>query len=79
MFFAKYDDDGDGIFNIKEESLMMSDLNTDRVDAGVNINFFINFSLSGDPFLSLPPFVYVVLRRSKPCSFVHILYCSKKR
>jgi hypothetical protein len=39
MFFAKYDDDGDGIFNIKEESLMMSDLNTDRVDAGVNTNF----------------------------------------
>jgi hypothetical protein len=63
MFFAKYDDDGDGIFNIKEESLMMSDLNTDRVDAGVNINFFYKFFpeiRTRDPFLSLPSFLYTL-------------------
>ncbi len=35
MFFAKYDNDGDGIFNIKEESLMMRDIDNDRVDSTV--------------------------------------------
>ena len=36
MFFAKYDDDGDGIFNMKEESLMIGDLEHNRFDNVVN-------------------------------------------
>ena len=36
MFFAKYDDDGDGIFNMKEESLMIGDLEHNRFDNAVN-------------------------------------------
>ena len=35
MFFAKYDEDGDGMFSMKEESLVMKDLDKDIVDSQV--------------------------------------------
>jgi hypothetical protein len=35
MFFAKYDEDGDGVFSMKEESLAMKDIDKDVVDMQV--------------------------------------------
>ena len=38
MFFAKYDDNCDGVFNLKEENIFMSDITTDMVDSGVKLS-----------------------------------------
>jgi hypothetical protein len=35
MFFAKYDEDGDGVFSMKENSLAMRDIDKDVVDTQV--------------------------------------------
>ena len=36
MFFAKYDLDGDGIFNFEEGLQIMDDLENDKIDTEVN-------------------------------------------
>jgi hypothetical protein len=49
MFFAKYDEDGDGVFSMKENSLAMRDIDKDVVDTQVLKTFLkshIRYTLS---------------------------------